>query len=166
MFFYCTVIRIGFEQPFYTYMEPVFEEVINQYFVPSSGSPVPVNGPVYLAKEDNVASEQTFSVSVQLAEGVVPSGKNIQPATLNDDYRLNVDHTHVTLQFLPEYQRLNVQFTLFPDNISEGTEAFSITSAPETTLPTYYNPIHLSTDTFVIIKGNNIDHCRRQFVCH
>ena len=50
-------IRIGFELPSYTYMEPMFEEAIDTFFEPESG--LSVNGPIYLAKENNVTSEQT-----------------------------------------------------------------------------------------------------------
>lgn len=164
MLFITTDIRIGFEQPSYTYTEPKYEEFIDTFFAPHSGSPV--NGPIYLAKEGNGSSEQTFSVVVQIASASISliSGQNIQPATHNKDYRLSASSTHVALPFLPGKQRINVPFTLFSDDIHEGTEAFHLSSAPDITLPdidgtrdtlpTYLNPIHLSTGTLIIIKGN------------
>ena len=157
-----TVIRIGFEQPYYTYVEPIFEVVVDKFFTPHSGSPV--NGPIYLAKEDTGSSEQTFSVVVQIASAS-NFGQNIQPATHNEDYSLSVEQTHVTLPFLPYDQRIIVPFTLFTDDVPEGTEAFRLSSAPNNivlpdqtgvTLPTYLNPINLSTDTIIVIEGKLI----------
>lgn len=113
------------------------------------------SGPIYLAKEGNRSSEQIFSVVVQIISASVPpnSGSNIQPATHNVDYRLSAISMHVTLTFLPKDQRINVPFTLFSDDVPEGTEAFHLSSAPDSSLP-YLNPIHLTTDTFIIIEGN------------
>ena len=68
------VIRIGFELPSYTYIEPMFEETIDTFFVPESG--LSVNGPIYLAKENNVISEQTFLVVVQVSSSVPPGQKH------------------------------------------------------------------------------------------
>ena len=169
MLFYIplTDIRIGFEQPSYTYTEPKYEEFIGTSFIPQEHSDSLANGPIYLAKEGNGSSEQTFSVVVQIAStSSVPSnsGQNIQPATHNEDYSLSKINTHVVLPFLPGKQRINVPFTLFSDDIREGTEAFHLSSAPHSrsalpdetrvTLPTYLNPVHLFTDTFIIIEGN------------
>ena len=140
----------------------MFEITIDKYFTPHSGSLV--NGPIYLAKEGNGSSEQTFSVVIQIASPS-NSGQNIQPATHNEDYSLSVSQTHVTLPFLPDDQRINVPFILFADDIPEETEAFYLSSAPNNivlpnqtrvTLPTYLNPIHLSTDTTIIIEGKLI----------
>ena len=164
MLFYIplTDIRIGFEQPSYTYTEPKYEEHIGASFVPQEHSDSPANGPIYLAKEGNGSSEQTFSVVVQIAS--IPSGQNIQPATHNEDYSLSESNTYVVLPFSPGKQRINVPFDLFSDDIREGTEAFHLSSAPHSrstlphetrvTLPTYLNPVHLFTDTFIIIEGN------------
>ena len=159
-----TDIRIGFEQPSYTYTEPKYEEFIGTSFTPQEHSDSPANGPIYIAKEGNGLSEQTFSVVVQIAStSSIPfnSGQNIQPATHNKDYRLSASNTHVVLPFLPGKQRINVPFVLFSDDIHEGTEAFHLSSAPDSalpdetrvTLPTYLNPVHLFTDTFIIIEG-------------
>ena len=95
-------IRIGFELPSYTYLEPMFETDIDMFFESPSG--MPVNGPVFLAKEDNVTSEQTFLVVVQVSSSVPPE-QSIQPATLVADYSLSAAGTSVVLQFGPMVQR-------------------------------------------------------------
>ena len=153
-------IRIGFELPSYTYMEPMFEETIDTFFVLESG--LSVNGPIYLAKEDNVISEQIFSVVVQVSSSV-PQGQSIQPATLDADYRLSAASgvTSVVLQFGPMVQRINFPFTLFSDTLPEGTEAFLASSAPAdiaelpdgTTVPvsTFLNPNNLSAESFICL---------------
>ena len=155
-------IRIGFELPDYTYMEPMFEETIDTFFVPESG--LPVNGPIYLAKENNVISEQTFLVVVQVSSSV-PPGQSIQPATLDADYRLSAPGTSVVLQFGPVVQRINFLFTLFTDTLPEGTEAFLASSAPAdmtqlpdgrtVPVPTFLNPINLLAESFVIIEDDD-----------
>ena len=155
-------IRIGFELPSYTYLEPMFETDIDMFFESPSG--MPVNGPVFLAKEDNVTSEQTFLVVVQVSSSV-PPGQGIQPATLDVDYRLSAAGTSVVLQFSPMVQRINFLFTLFPDTLPEGTEAFFASSAPADVtqlpdgrivpVPTFLNPNVLSAGIFIIIEDDD-----------
>ena len=158
-------IRIGFELSRYIYMEPVFEETIDTFFEPESG--MPVNGPIYLAKENNVISEQTFFVVVQVSSSV-PPGEMIQPATLDVDYRVSAAQLGVTvvvLEFGPMVQRINFQFTLFSDTLPEGTEAFLASSAPAdmaglpdgriVPVSTYLNPVALSAESFVIIEDDD-----------
>ena len=142
-------------------MAPMFEKTIDTFFIPKSH--LPDNGPIYLAKEDNVSSEQTFSVVVQ-ASSSVPPGQDIRPATINVDYRLNAANTYVVLQFGPKDQRINIPFILSPEiPPTKVTEAFLVSSAPVNTaellngtivaVPTFQNPITLSAESFVIIKG-------------
>ena len=156
-------IRIGFELSRYIYVEPMFEELIDSFFEPESG--LPVNGPIYLAKENNVISEQTFFVAVQVSSSV-PPGEMIQPATLDVDYRVT-GLTVVVLEFGPREQRINFQFTLFPDTLPEGTEAFLASSAPAdmaglpdgriVPVSTYLNPVALSAESFVIIQDDDCE---------
>ena len=142
----------------------MFVEMIDKRFEPESGSPV--NGPIYLAKENNVTSEQTFLVAVQVS-GSVPPGRSLQPASLDSDYRISTVSgiTSVVLTFGPIVQRINFPFTLLPNFFPERTEAFLASSAPADTgeLPdgtivsvsTYLNPIDLSAQTFVIIEDDD-----------
>ena len=155
-------IRIGFELSSYTYLEPMFETTIDSFFDSPSG--LLVNGPIYLAKENNVISEQTFLVAVQVSSSV-PPGQSIQPAWLDADYRLSVSGTVVVLPFGPMVQRINFPFSLFSDTLPEGTEAFLASSAPAdmaqlpdgTTVPvsTFLNPSTLSAESFVIIEDDD-----------
>ena len=76
------MIRIGFELPGYTYTEPQFDEFVDQNYVSPTGQPE--NGPIFLIKENNVTSEQTFLVAFQVTDSA-PSGT--QSATIDQDYR-------------------------------------------------------------------------------
>ena len=76
-------IRIGFELPGYTYTEPQFDELIDQTYVSPTGRPE--NGPVFLLKEDNVISEQTFLVSFQVTDSAHFGTQSA--AAIDQDYR-------------------------------------------------------------------------------
>ena len=142
-------------------MESIFQEVIDEFFEAESG--LAVNGPTYLTEENNAVSEQTFLVTVVLQS--ISPGQGIQPATLNDDYGLSGTTPYVA-HFLPTEQRITIGFTLFPDNVHEGTEAFLATSAPEDgggfSVPRYLNPIALFAETLIVIED---DDCRFACTC-
>ena len=155
------VIRIGFEEPHYTYIEPDADEDIDLIFVPRTN--LTVNGPIYLAKEDNVQSEQTFRIIVQVAD-LVPSGENINPTTLGEDYSLGNGTSPFVVAFPPNMQRVVLPVTLIHDDFPEGTEAFRASSSVEDTaeirgvtfdLPGYLPPIALSAETFVFIEDDD-----------
>ena len=158
-----TAIRIGFELPGYTYMETMFEEIIDGFYMSPTG--LPINGPIYLVKENNVISEQSFLVSMQVTDSA-PSGTSIQPATLEVDYRLAVARqTSVTRPFLASVRRISFQFTLFPDDLPEGNEAFRASISPQDTrmnpdgsietFPTFLNPNSLASEIFVVIEDDD-----------
>ena len=140
----------------------MFETTIDSFFDSPSG--LLVNGPIYLAKENNVISEQTFLVVVQISNSV-PPGQSIHPATLDADYHLRAAGTSVLLQFGPMVQRINFHFTLFTDTLSEGTEAFLASLAPadiaelpdgrRVPVPTFLSPINLFAESFVIIQDDD-----------
>lgn len=113
------------------------------------------SGPVFLIKEDNVVSEQTFEIVLQVSESS-PSG-NITAATLNKDYTLSFMITSFVLQFLANQQMLNFVFTLLNDNFPEGTESFLITSAPAvmTGSPAFFPPVNLSNRALVKIVDDD-----------
>ena len=161
-------IRIGFEQPRYTYMEPQFDTPIDEFFERSI--PPGNSGPIYLAKENNVTSEQTFLVSVQVTDSA-PSGTAIQSATIDQDYLFGVvGRTSETIFFFPLQQRILVSFELLADTLPEGTEAFQASVSPEDTqeerapngtlirverFPTPLNPINLFPEAFIIILDDD-----------
>ena len=154
-------IRIGFELPGYNYTEPQFDEFIDQQYVSLTGRPE--NGPIFLVKEDNVTSEQTFLVSLQVTDSA-PSGT--QTAEFSEDYGFGSlpDQTSATENFRPSQQRIPFQFELFPDTFPEGDEAFQASVFPESTLdvggmivqfPTSRNPLTLRSEIFITILDDD-----------
>ena len=153
-----TAIRIGFELPGYTYTEPQFDEFIDQFYVSPTGQ-----GPIFLLKEDNVISEQTFLVSSQVTDSA-PSGT--QSATIDQDYRFGPPgQTSQTEFFLPSQQRIPFPFELIADTLLEGTEAFQASVSSEDTrdigggmveqFPTSLNPSTLRSEIFITILDND-----------
>ena len=122
----------------------------------------PENGPIFLLKEDNVISEQTFLVSFQVTDSA-PSGT--QSAAIDQDYRFaGEDQTRQTEFFFPSQQRIPFPFELIADTLPERTEAFQISVSPEDTrdfngmveqFPTSLNPLNLSSETFITILDND-----------
>jgi hypothetical protein len=161
---YTTVaIRIGFVLPGYTYPEPEFDEFVDQnYMFPNA------SGPVYLAKENNVVSEQTFLVSFQLTDSAPPG---TQSAMIDQDYRFGSTpgQTSATEFFFPSLQRIIFLFELRADKSPEGTEAFQVSVSPEDTriftdengvmmtetFPTSLNPEILAPDIFLTILDDD-----------
>ena len=91
---------------------------------------------VYLIREDNRKSEQTYSVDLTVDD----PGGNIKPATIETsntnqsfDYSLGViGHTKQNILFSPTMDRIPFVFLLNPDLAVEGTETFRATSAQRT----------------------------------
>ena len=166
LYILCTIaIRIGFLLPSYTYMEPQFDEFIDEFFVSPTGRPE--NGPIFLAKENNVISEQTFLVSFQVTDSA-PSGT--QSATIDQDYRFAGEgQTSATEFFFPNQQRILFLFELRTDTFPEGTEAFQASVASEDTrefvdengilrvetFPASLNPESLASDIFIMILDDD-----------
>ena len=159
-------IRIGFELPGYTYTEPQFDTTVDRFFIPNPGD----SGPIYLAKENNVTSEQTFLISVQVTDSA-PSGTAIPSATIDQDYRFGGVQTNETMIFDHFEQRILVQFQLLADTFPEGTEAFQASVSPETRgpndtiiiveFPTPLSPQVLASEAFIIILDDD-----RKFYTH
>ena len=127
----------------------MFMEIIDEFFFPPNN--LKAYGPIFLIKENNVTSEQTFLIVIEVT-GSVSEGAN--PATLgpNGDYEVAGGNTVANITFVPNQQRLNFGLMLNPDNIPEGTEAFLATSLRQDTaegvvfpLPDYLNPTYAST---------------------
>ena len=155
--------------PRYTYLEPMFDIDIrdnNPDFIPLTN--LTANGPVYLAKEDNVVSEQTFGIFVQTSDSI-PPGEGISPATINVDYRIG--RLDPVITFSPNQQRVLFSFQLLLDIFPEGTEAFlaSSTAADSGEISgmrfdysEYLPPIRLAAETFIIIED---DDCKPKILC-
>jgi hypothetical protein len=127
----------------------------------------PENGPIFLAKEDNVTSEQIFLVSFQVTDSA-PSGT--QSATIDQDYRFaGFGQTSQVEFFFPSQQRILFPFELIADTLPEGTEAFQVSVSPEDTrefvdqngmvtaetFPTSLNPENLTSEIFITILDND-----------
>ena len=156
---------IGFQNASYTFPEPQFETEIF--------------GVVFLEKENGRISEQEFRVVIEVS--TTTPNANIRPATLtsrdangtiiNNDYLLlDPDQTVLISSFLPSAQTLEFVFTLFPDEIAEGTEAFQARSSPSegTDDPDYTIPTALNTllaETFIIIEDDDRELCMYVSLC-
>ena len=150
MLLFSSAIQIGFEQPSYVFLEPLFtEKFIDQ---------------VFLVKENDQLSEQTFRVEISVSD-VSPSNST-RPAsltsqdtlgkTIDNDYRIsNPGQRSIVLSFTPNMQSISFNFALFPDLIVEGTEAFMVNAEPELSTPSFLAPIFLSQNTFIIIEDND-----------
>jgi hypothetical protein len=120
-----------------------------------------LDGPVFLVKQDNMKSEQTFSIVFQVSSST--PGSSIRPATLSEhlpngtelinDYVLSTAGvTTITASFSPTKQRIPFVFTLFPDNLPESTEAFQASIAPKENSPAFNIP---TAEAFIIIEDND-----------
>ena len=127
-----TVIRIGFELPDYIYEEPQFEETIDESYVSPTGQPE--NGPVFLIKEDNVTSEQTFLVSIQVFLFYSFGADIGQDFHLRQPGQAGVHNVTFEL-FNATQQRIPFRFTLLPDTLFEGPEDFLAYLYPISSLP-------------------------------
>ena len=146
----------------YTYIEPMFDRTIDEFdFIPPTN--LTENGPIYLVKEDNVVSEQTFLVVITTTD-TVPSGSGFNQAQINVDYALGVVGTSRVLQFPAISQRILFSFTLFNDTLLEGTEAFLVSSAADDStevdgtrfdVPGFNQPTSVFPQTYVIIEDHN-----------
>ena len=148
---------IGFQNASYTFPEPQFE---TEFF-----------WKVFLEKENGRVSEQEFRVVIEVSTAT--PNANIRPATLtsrdadgtiiNNDYLLLFpDQTAIILTFIPSAQTFDFVFTLFPDEVAEGTEAFQARSSPleGTDDPGYTIPTELNTlfaETFIIIEDDDCE---------
>lgn len=145
-------------------MEPEFvEQVINESYIPPTNSKDSARGPIYLAKENNVISEQTFAVVVDFANKV-PLRENFNLATRNMDYAVRPGFFSFVVLFPPNHQNIVFPIVLFPDTFPEGTEALLARSAPgnhsdvgrvEHPLPGYSTPVSLPTETLIIIEDDD-----------
>ena len=105
---------------------------------------------IFIAKEDDVRSEQTFQIRFQVFDSVPPNS-GFAPAEFGVDYNLPLTE----LTFNPDLQRLPLTINLIADRIPEETEAFQIISRPQGD-PAYTAPSSpLFQQTFVVIEDDD-----------
>ena len=140
LFSYPIAIRIGFELPSYTFIEPPIEEPVQ----------------IYLATEDGRVSEQTFSVLFEL--NAFNSSSIYQSALLGEDY-VAQRVTEIVLHSFT--QRISYRFVLLPDDDTTPgeTESFTVTSANslDTRFPKFLPPEVLSPVAEVVIIEHDVE---------
>ena len=110
------VIRLGFQQSEYTFTEPMTQTLIED---------------VTLIRENSVVSEQTFGISISsFGAGVNPATPQENPQ--QNDYAFEAANINIlSLLFQPNVTNITVPFTLFPDELFEGTEGFGLAIASQ-----------------------------------
>ena len=98
---------IGFNQSRFEFDEP--EGLVNQF--------------IYLVKEDDKPTEQTFDVQVNF----IPSSPE---AKTPEDFSINFILPRVDRQIAPNEKSVVIEITLRPDEIAEGNEQFILESSP------------------------------------
>ena len=128
-------IRIGFEREINNFTEPMFDE---EEFI-------------YVAKENNVISEQTFRISFQRTDSV-PQGSGFAIAQDGQDYR----GIPVAFQrsFFPSQQRISIPFQLVADTAPEPTEAVQLSLSTQDS-PAFDSADTLFTRTFLVIEDDD-----------
>lgn len=99
-------------------MEPLFDEIIDGTYLPPPNSSM--SGPIYIFKENDIVSEQTFVISIIFYELTPPGQIDINEATIGDDIQTTSNQKVI---FSATEQQKDLQFILLADNIPEGTEA-------------------------------------------
>ena len=120
-------IQIGFSQPLYTFSEP--------------STTVENISDVMLIREGGRQSEQTFFVSVDVAE----PGSGVRPATprtidASGDYSVETTSGFSIVEFPPHLSSVSLPLTLLSDTIPEGLEAFKVTANPSEGFANFGNP--------------------------
>ncbi len=127
---------------------------------------------MFLEKQNNRISEQSYVVIIGVNAATPPGVRAALLSSVNEtgflsdnDYVVtSPDSTTFLLEFGPEDQLLGFTFTLYPDMIAEGTEAFQASSQPTENPqdPSFTAPSAgvLFPSTFIIIADDD-----RKFGC-
>jgi hypothetical protein len=133
--FHAAAIRIGFEREINNFTEPMFDD----------------DAFIYVAKENNVVSEQIFAISFQRTDSV-PQGSGFAVAQEGEDYR-GISESFQRF-FSPNEQRINIPFELVSDAVPEATEAVQISLSTQGS-PAFDSADVLFTRTFVVIEDDD-----------
>ena len=101
---------------------------------------------MYLVKEEERVSEQTFGVVLEDIGDTATEGDG-------NDYQFD----DRVIEFRPGEQRLNILFSLFRDGIPEGTESFRIQSSgtEDPRFPNFAPPNYTFPETTVLIEDDD-----------
>ena len=139
--YYLLAIRIGFS--------------VSEYEVNESSAFIGVE----LIKENNIKSEQTFSldISVQFSPiySILPAIQVTNENINGGDFILPNQSTSLNLKFLPSTQVMLVEVIILDDVIAEGREAFLLHCSKAKQSPHYHVPTYGFSDTRIIIEDND-----------
>ena len=139
--FILVALVIGFSQSSWTFDEP--SRLVREQ--------------IFLVKENNRPTEQSFDVRINL--GTIAG--TISSATEGMDYATNLIDNTIVLTFLVSRQNMTYNLRVFPDDIAEGNEGFILTSSPAGDLR-YTLPSPSSTvfrDEIVVIRDDDRKWC-------
>ena len=122
-------IVIGFEEPWYTFIEPPFLESFH----------------VLLVKEGNQMTEQTFQVLIQVSNQTNP----FQPASVGEDYQTRAT---IPTTFPPDQLYVPWEFELLSNEDPEENEAFRVTLSSVGESKFFTNGSSLFNETLVVIQ--------------
>lgn len=117
-----------------------------------------------LIKEDNVWSEQTFSIDISVllwpfsATLIFPAVQLISSDSTdiqNGDFSFANGSSSLNLQFPPSIQVLLVDLTIYDDTIAEGIEGIILHMSIEDESPGYHTPFYTFPDTRIIIEDDD-----------
>ena len=132
---------IGFSQSTWTFDEP--SRLVREQ--------------IFLVKENNQFTEQTFNIRINL--GTIAG--TISSATEGEDYATDLIDNTIVLAFLASQQNITFDLRLFPDDIAEGNEGFMLTSSPagdiRYTLPSLGSTVF--RDEIVVIRDDDRKWC-------
>ena len=139
-FFTLLALVIGFNQSSWTFDEP----------------DTTTREQILLVKENNRPTEQTFDVRINL-------GPIAGAATEGEDYAVTgLINGIIDFQFLPSLEYVAFNLTLFPDNIAEGNEGFTLITSPvkepRYTFPSQGSGVYRTE--IVVIRDNDRKWCR------
>ena len=133
-------LQIGFVNQSYNFTEPRVRRLITD---------------VVILKENNVVTEQTYSVVITTS---TPADPRLNAATIepigggNYDYSLlDPGQTFSTRDIGPDVQSIRFTFFLNGDTFPEGVESFQATITPSEGFPTYRSPTTLFTSILINI---------------
>ena len=114
---------------------------------------------VILLKEDDIQTEQSFSVEVsaQFLKANLPA-LQVTSEEVDGDYAFTDDRiTFLVLPFPSSLQMQFVNITIFDDDLAEGVEAFLLCSRSSVHdgSPSYHFPIDTYTETTIVIEDND-----------
>lgn len=145
-YFNVAALRIGFSKPVHELSEANGSHSLS----------------MVLVKEDNISTEQTFSlkISALTVPTILPAFQltNIDDTIDGKDFALTGSSGVLQyFHFPPELQLYGINLTIFDDDMAEGEEAFLLQSTwyDVPGVPSYDFPIYSYSGTTVFIQDND-----------